>query len=193
MDCMLPGTSGHGIYQARILRRVAISFCGGASQPSDWIESPPLQVDSLLLSHLVDSYFCLYKALTRGRTLQKDADCSRNHHLSLLQADSWLEHYFSRTHSIEQKACPRKRYYTSWMGLFFFFFWYFNNWVYTLVTLHAIPVCMCPLTNGRTALDSQCSKFEDQAGNRRSWDLCKKDTIAGSAKVFCHDSVVFYS
>ena len=34
--------------------------------------------------------------------------------------------------------------------------------------LHGIPVCMCPLTNGRTALDSQYSKFEDQAGNRRS-------------------------
>ena len=60
MDCMLPSTSGHGIYQARILGRVAISFCGGASQTSNWIESPPLQVDSLLLSHLVDSFFFFF-------------------------------------------------------------------------------------------------------------------------------------
>ena len=35
MDCSLPGSSVHGISQARILKWVAISFSGGSSQPRD--------------------------------------------------------------------------------------------------------------------------------------------------------------
>ena len=34
-DCSLPGSSNHGILQARILERVAISFSRGSSQPRD--------------------------------------------------------------------------------------------------------------------------------------------------------------
>jgi len=39
MDCSLPGSSVHGIFQARILEWVAISFCRGTSHLSDqtWI------------------------------------------------------------------------------------------------------------------------------------------------------------
>ena len=37
MDCSLPGSSVHGIFQARILEWVAISFSGGSSQwRGDW-------------------------------------------------------------------------------------------------------------------------------------------------------------
>ena len=36
MDCSLPGSSIHGILQARILEWVAISFSRGSSQPRDW-------------------------------------------------------------------------------------------------------------------------------------------------------------
>ena len=36
MDCSLPGSSVHGISQARILEWVAISFSRGSSQPKDW-------------------------------------------------------------------------------------------------------------------------------------------------------------
>ena len=36
MDCSLPGPSVHGIFQARILEWVAISFSRGSSQPRDW-------------------------------------------------------------------------------------------------------------------------------------------------------------
>ena len=36
MDCSLPGSSVHGIFQARILEWVAISFFRGSSQPRDW-------------------------------------------------------------------------------------------------------------------------------------------------------------
>ena len=35
MDCSLPGSSVHGIFQARILEWAAISFSRGSSQPRD--------------------------------------------------------------------------------------------------------------------------------------------------------------
>ena len=35
IDCNLPGSSVHGIFQARVLEWVAISFSGGSSQPGD--------------------------------------------------------------------------------------------------------------------------------------------------------------
>ena len=36
MDCSLPGSSIHGIFQARILEWVAISFARASSRPRDW-------------------------------------------------------------------------------------------------------------------------------------------------------------
>ena len=36
MDCSLPGSSVHGIFQARILENVAIFPSKGSSQPKDW-------------------------------------------------------------------------------------------------------------------------------------------------------------
>ena len=36
MDCSLPGSSVHGIFQARILEWVAISFSRGSSWPRNW-------------------------------------------------------------------------------------------------------------------------------------------------------------
>ena len=36
MDCSLPCFSVHGIFQARLLEWVAISFSKGSSQPRDW-------------------------------------------------------------------------------------------------------------------------------------------------------------
>ena len=38
IDCSLPGSSVHGILQARILEWVAISFSRGSSQPRDQIQ-----------------------------------------------------------------------------------------------------------------------------------------------------------
>ena len=46
MDCTLPGSSVHGILQARILEWVAISSSKGSSQPGIEPVSPVLQVDS---------------------------------------------------------------------------------------------------------------------------------------------------
>ena len=36
MDCSLPGLSVPGIFQARVLEWVAVSFSRGSSQPRDW-------------------------------------------------------------------------------------------------------------------------------------------------------------
>ena len=54
MDCSLPGSSVHGIFQARILEQVAISYSWGSSQPGDQTSVSCLhwQADSLPLSHL---------------------------------------------------------------------------------------------------------------------------------------------
>ena len=45
--CSLPGSSVHGILQARILEWVTVPFSRGYSQPRIKSRSPALQVDSL--------------------------------------------------------------------------------------------------------------------------------------------------
>ena len=40
MDCILPGSSVHGILQARVLEWVAISFFRGPSQPKNQTQVP---------------------------------------------------------------------------------------------------------------------------------------------------------
>ena len=48
MDCSPPGSSVHGISQARILEWVAISF-SRSSQSSDWTWTPAMRADSLII------------------------------------------------------------------------------------------------------------------------------------------------
>ena len=57
MDCSLPGSSVHGIFQARVPEWVAISFSRGSSQPRDWTQ----------VSHIVGRHFTVW-ALTRHNT-----------------------------------------------------------------------------------------------------------------------------
>ena len=38
IDCSLPASSVHGIFQARVLEWVAFSFSRGSSQPRDWTQ-----------------------------------------------------------------------------------------------------------------------------------------------------------
>ena len=47
MDCSPPGSSVHGILQARILTWVTMSFSRGSSRPRYWSQSLALQADSL--------------------------------------------------------------------------------------------------------------------------------------------------
>ena len=48
MDCSPPGSSVHGISQARILEWVAIAFSGDLPDPGIELGSPALWADSLL-------------------------------------------------------------------------------------------------------------------------------------------------
>ena len=48
MDCSLPGSSIHGIFQARVLERVAIPSPGDLPNPGIDPRSPALQADSFL-------------------------------------------------------------------------------------------------------------------------------------------------
>ena len=50
MDCSLPGFSVHGIFQARILEWVAISFSRRSFQPRDWTQ----------VSHIVGRCFTIW-------------------------------------------------------------------------------------------------------------------------------------
>ena len=52
VDYSLPSFTVHGIFQAKILEWVAISFSRGSSGPRTESVSPALQADSLPLSHL---------------------------------------------------------------------------------------------------------------------------------------------
>ena len=50
MDCSLPGSSVHGIFQAIVLEWIAISFSRGSSQPRDWT----------LVSRIIDRCFTIW-------------------------------------------------------------------------------------------------------------------------------------
>ena len=50
MDCSLPGSSVHGIFQTRILKWVAISFSRRSSLPKDWTQ----------VSHIVGRRFTVW-------------------------------------------------------------------------------------------------------------------------------------
>ena len=65
-DCSLPDSSDHGIFQARILEWVAISFSRGCSRPRDWTCVSLLhllhrQTDCLPLHHLGNPNQCHQK------------------------------------------------------------------------------------------------------------------------------------
>ena len=65
MGCSPPGSSVHGILQARILEWVAKPFSRDLPDPGVKLTCPTLQVDSLLLSHQGNplSFLCLPRYL----------------------------------------------------------------------------------------------------------------------------------
>ena len=70
MDCSLPGSSVHGILQARILDWVAISLSSDLPDPGIEPGSPALQADALPSeppgkSHLLSSKEILYTSLSK--------------------------------------------------------------------------------------------------------------------------------
>ena len=81
MDCSPPGSFVHGILQARILERVAISFSRGSFQPRIEPGSPVLQADSFLSEppgkpHIVAAAAAAAKSLQSCPTLCDPIDGS---------------------------------------------------------------------------------------------------------------------
>ena len=56
MDCGLPGSSVHGIFQARVLEWVAVSFSRGSSQFRDQTHLPHCRKTLYRLNHQGDIY-----------------------------------------------------------------------------------------------------------------------------------------
>ena len=91
MDCSPPGSSVHGIFQARILERVAISFSRGSFRPRDgtWVFCLDWQVVSLPLSPLGSPYIWIYVHIyiiyiyfnSLGQKFSTENDCSHAPHL----------------------------------------------------------------------------------------------------------------
>ena len=77
VDCNLPGSSVHGILQARILEWVAISFSGGSSWLRNWTRVSRLAGSHLILwatnsawgfpfLYTLSSIYCLMMAIMTG-------------------------------------------------------------------------------------------------------------------------------
>ena len=60
VDCSLPGSSICGIFQARILKWVAISFSRGSSQPRDWTQASCIAGRLLTLRATRDISKCIF-------------------------------------------------------------------------------------------------------------------------------------
>jgi len=58
MDCSLSGSSVHGIFQARVLEWIAISFSRDLPDPGIEPRSPALQADAYCLSHQGSQNYC---------------------------------------------------------------------------------------------------------------------------------------
>ena len=86
MDCSLPGSSVHGIFQARVLEWVAISFSRGSSRPRDWTQGLPHCRQALLPSEppgksLLD-IFIKKKVLKKKRAVEGSVAQDPRQHVS---------------------------------------------------------------------------------------------------------------
>ena len=79
MDCSLPGSSVHGIFQARLLEWVAISFSSGSSQPKDqnWV------------SHTADRRFTVWATMYRSSANPWTVLCQAPLSVEFSRQDYW--------------------------------------------------------------------------------------------------------
>ena len=85
MDCSLPGFSVHGIFQARVLEWVAISFSRRSSLPRDWtwiscIVARPFTISTtrevLCISMYMFMYVCVCLCIyTQKHLMNADVSC----------------------------------------------------------------------------------------------------------------------
>ena len=67
LDCSLPGSSVPGILQARIMERVAISFCVVSSWPRNWTHIYAFCIDRQVLNHWGTLEACAGRVLPEVR------------------------------------------------------------------------------------------------------------------------------
>ena len=80
MDCSPPGSSVHGILQAKVMEWVAILFTRGSSQPRDWTQDSALQADSLPSEpFLFETLQSLFYFSSEDASLSKITVCIFNH------------------------------------------------------------------------------------------------------------------
>ena len=82
MDCSLPGSSVHGIFQAIVLEWIAISFSRGSSWPRDRTQ----------VSHIVDRCFTVWAIMQNARldVAQAGIKTARSESVShSVVSDSW--------------------------------------------------------------------------------------------------------
>ena len=63
MDCSLSGSSIHGIFQARVLEWIAISFSRGSLQADALPSEPPRQVQTRDINLIVTKIWLLFKVM----------------------------------------------------------------------------------------------------------------------------------
>ena len=92
MDCSLPSFSVHGVFQARILEWVSISFSRGSSPPRDQTRSPALQADALP-SEPPEKPLCYIKKAAKSVLIQlcitPQCSCEENTFSSFFPMDCW--------------------------------------------------------------------------------------------------------
>ena len=84
VDCTLPGSSVHGILQARILEWVTVPFSRGSSQPRDWTQ----------VSHIAGRFFTMWAT----REAQKHLTKEKNHFVTPKWWQKRLKHRCQQMH-----------------------------------------------------------------------------------------------
>ena len=98
MDCSLPGSSAHGILQARILEWVALPFSRGSSLPGIEPGSPTLQASSLLSEVSSFSRSDLLKYCSRA-CKKSHENCKSSHHIK----NVYYPRKIYRRHKLEKR------------------------------------------------------------------------------------------
>ena len=117
MDCSLPGSSVHGILQARILEWVAISFSRGSSQPRDRTRVSCIAGRFFFTSWATREFLCStaqifdsYKLLTPTFRTQKYAKLTSGYYLHEMWSSLNTENHGDPTQN------------TTWKGYLFQWF-----------------------------------------------------------------------
>ena len=126
MDCSLPGSSVHGIFQAIVLEWIAISFSRGSSRPRDWTR----------VSCIVD----------RGFTIWATREVQRKRSYSLIEKETLLRKWsfcVKRKHVCfwDMHVCLFPRWGRDIAGLLFTLYWHLTWAQFSSVAQLCLTLC----------------------------------------------------